>query len=300
MINFDSFKRKEKSGIPVVVHPASLVQALQILVPSAKNLDETVFALMQMPFVFEDSDPQDNNASLRILSTISRYEKIEDLNVETITKIFTDRALSIKVREASSEEEQLTMIEDAFISHVKDTDEKLKVTQSKFETHKKETQLKEEKLQDALANKQNDIQAKEEQLNSLEVMVKDQLDELEDTRIEKNKLYGENDRLKYMIFYLMCIVGVIFFILSVLLIRSLLGNELDKIENSLFSILPLFIGAPLIIKIITKFTDVMVKKSSNLFKMLDVINKFFWWIYGVIILAIIGDLSLQNYGSYIK
>ena len=131
LLAFDSFKRRS-GGVPVLVHPASLVQALQLLVPQDENLERAILALMQMPFLFEAFDPSDERVTQKILSTLSRFDTVEDLSSETIMQLLGNRALRGKMETTSSKDEEIVLIRDAIIDHAADAEKKMAEAQEKL------------------------------------------------------------------------------------------------------------------------------------------------------------------------
>lgn len=124
LLAFDRFKRSGK-GVPVLVHPASLVQALQLLIPSDENLERAILALMQMPFLFEAFNPLDEKVTQKILGTLSRFDTIDDLSPDTIIQILGNRALRGKIDGSSSREEEIELIRDAIVDYAAETEQKL-------------------------------------------------------------------------------------------------------------------------------------------------------------------------------
>ncbi|RWO07656.1 MAG: hypothetical protein EOS07_17815 [Mesorhizobium sp.] len=116
LMAFDSHKRKGR-GIPSMVHPAALVQALQMLIPADENLERTILALMQMPFLFEAFNLEDEKVTQRILSSISRFEDIDDLSPEAIVEVLGNKALRTQMERPQGKDEELALVRDAIIEH---------------------------------------------------------------------------------------------------------------------------------------------------------------------------------------
>lgn len=102
----------------MLVHPASLVQALQIVIPSDENLEKTILALMQMPFLFEQFDIDDEKATQKILGTLSMYENIDELGEETILTILGNKVLRAKLGESQDTRGEVALIRDAIVEHL--------------------------------------------------------------------------------------------------------------------------------------------------------------------------------------
>ena len=92
-INFDRQKRTSGSGPPVCLEPSSLIQLFQFWIPSSTNLDEALVGSVRQPLLFLTFDKQSEQVTLRILSEISRFEGIGDLDADTASAILTSTAL---------------------------------------------------------------------------------------------------------------------------------------------------------------------------------------------------------------
>jgi len=116
-IAFDNHKRRG-SGIPLLVHPASLLQALQVIIPSDESLEKTILALMQMPFLFEQFDIEDEKATQKILGALSMYENVDELREETILTILGNKVLRTKLSENQDANGEVALIRDAIVEHL--------------------------------------------------------------------------------------------------------------------------------------------------------------------------------------
>lgn len=116
LLAFDNRKRHSK-GIPFMVDPAALVQVLQFLIPTDEDLEKTILALMQMPFLVEPFDVDDEKITQRILGNISRFENVGDLDKDTVLSILGSQALRKKIERVHDKDEELSLIKDALIEH---------------------------------------------------------------------------------------------------------------------------------------------------------------------------------------
>ncbi|MDK1386472.1 hypothetical protein QN224_13760 [Sinorhizobium sp. 8-89] len=116
LLAFDNRKRHSK-GIPCMVDPAALVQVLQFLIPTDEDLEKTILALMQMPFLVEPFDVDDEKITQRILGTISRFENVGDLDKDTVLSILGSQALRKKIERVHDKDDELSLIKDALIEH---------------------------------------------------------------------------------------------------------------------------------------------------------------------------------------
>ncbi len=93
LISFDRKQRVNGAGPPVCLEPSSLIQLFQFWIPSSINLDEALVGSVRQPLLFLTFDKQSEQVTLRILSEISRFEGIGDLDVDTVSAILTSTAL---------------------------------------------------------------------------------------------------------------------------------------------------------------------------------------------------------------
>jgi len=159
LIAFDEHKRKHK-GVPRVVHPSALVQALRLVVPNDESLERTIFSLMRLPFVYSDFDVNDERASLKILSTLSRYENVDDISMDTIEGLLGNKVLKSKISRSHHQDEEFELIREALIDEHRRIEDNLKAsisdltevvnseqkraTESEFQSEKLKQQLLEE------------------------------------------------------------------------------------------------------------------------------------------------------------
>ncbi len=134
LMAFDGHKRRSH-GIPCMAHPASLVQVLQMLIPADENLERTILALMQMPFMFEPFNLHDEKVTRQILATLSRFEGAGELTSDTIVDILGNKALRSKFERSQTKEEEVALIKDAIIEHAAELERKVQLA----EAHLKDT-----------------------------------------------------------------------------------------------------------------------------------------------------------------
>lgn len=117
LLGFDLSKLgKDASGIRLCVHPAVLIQLLQLWVPRTSLLEEAVVSSLRLPFLFSDFDPQAERATIRILQALSRFEGVGDLSEETVRTVLIDQALRQKMSAEPSVEAQIEIVREAVLS----------------------------------------------------------------------------------------------------------------------------------------------------------------------------------------
>lgn len=117
LLAFDIHKRHGK-GLPVIVHPASLIQALQTIIPTDEDVEKTILALMQLPFLFDHFDVEEEKATQRILSTLSRFEHVDELGEETVIAILGNRALRAKFHKPHDQNDEVNLIREELVTHL--------------------------------------------------------------------------------------------------------------------------------------------------------------------------------------
>ncbi len=97
-IGFD-FRRRATApnSLPRVLHPASLLHLMQFWVPRSEVLEAGVIDSLRLPLFFEQFDVADENATLKILRAVSRYENLDDFSEDTLKQILANRALRVRI-----------------------------------------------------------------------------------------------------------------------------------------------------------------------------------------------------------
>lgn len=112
---FIAFDRSKGNNVPICIHPTALIQMLQFWVPRTLKLEEALFTSLRLPLFFSEFDTEAEKVTIAILRTLSRFEKIEDLPVETVIHLLVNESLRTKMRSTSEEEQQIKLIKEALI-----------------------------------------------------------------------------------------------------------------------------------------------------------------------------------------
>ena len=124
LLRFDRYKTEIRGGsaLPICVHPAVLIQMLQLWVPRSAEFDETMLqcvrALLPHP---NDTDVE--AVTLKILRTLSRFEGVDGLQEEVVSAVLLNRALRERMGQAVEDTEQDTVVRDALIAELKSSRE---------------------------------------------------------------------------------------------------------------------------------------------------------------------------------
>ena len=127
LLRFDRHKTQGRgmSAVPICVHPAVLIQMLQLWLPRTPRFDEamlqSVRALLPLP-----TAPDVEEVILKILRTLSRFEEIDSLSDETVSSVLLNRALRGRMETETETGEQEKLIREALVGELAATEEKLR------------------------------------------------------------------------------------------------------------------------------------------------------------------------------
>jgi len=119
LLRFDRHKTRHGgvSQLPICVHPAVLIQMLQLWLPRTPQFDETMLQCVRalLPHPHETDVEQ---LTLRILRTLSRFEGSDNLPEEAVSAVLVNRAVRERMGEVAEPEEQDKVIRDALIEEL--------------------------------------------------------------------------------------------------------------------------------------------------------------------------------------
>ncbi|KJS63910.1 MAG: hypothetical protein JL55_39400 [Pseudomonas sp. BICA1-14] len=108
LINFDRQKRASKgSGLPLVLHPSSLIQLIQFWIPRSAELDVVLVDSLRLSLYFQSFDAEDEKVTVKILESISRFENVADFSETTINVLLTNQALRTRLKNSSASNEEV-------------------------------------------------------------------------------------------------------------------------------------------------------------------------------------------------
>jgi hypothetical protein len=115
-LGFDAYKRQGTTGsVPVVVHPTTLIQVLQLWVPRTPAFEEAIVRSLRFAFLFHEFDSNSEKMTVRILESLSRFENIRDLSQEAVASVLMNQALRNRLAGATSVEQEATLVKEALI-----------------------------------------------------------------------------------------------------------------------------------------------------------------------------------------
>lgn len=116
LIGFDHRKRKGQYDLPICLTPAGLIQLIQFWVPRSEALDSALLGSMRQPLLFLRFDADTEEATVKILKSMSRLRGVEGLSVNTTFRVLTNEALRARIQPATSETQMLQLVESAVIA----------------------------------------------------------------------------------------------------------------------------------------------------------------------------------------
>jgi hypothetical protein len=176
LLAFDSFKRRGSEGtVPVCVHPASLMQVLQLWVPRSEELETALLDNFRLPFLLREFDPAAEQVTVSILRALSRFEDVGDLPEETVVSILLNEALRQRLASEPQVERQIELVREGIIEE----HEKLKGKLG-------EAQTEAARLSREVASRKEAEEALQERVSELESSLQER-DEAERTTRERTK-----------------------------------------------------------------------------------------------------------------
>lgn len=121
LISFDRHKRRGSSaGVPTCLTPASLIQLLQFWAPRTEELERALVGAMREPLLFLGFDGDSEQATLRILKAISRFENIGDLSESSIASVLTNDALRSRLEASDPDDDaDVVVVESAVVDEAR-------------------------------------------------------------------------------------------------------------------------------------------------------------------------------------
>ena len=127
LLRFDRYKTRHRgaNAVPICVHPAVLIQMLQLWLPRSPRFDEAMLqcvrALLPLP-----TDTDVEVVTLKILRTLSRFEEVESLPEETVSSVLFNRVCRSRMEEETEPDQQDKLVRDALVNELAVAEEKLK------------------------------------------------------------------------------------------------------------------------------------------------------------------------------
>lgn len=126
-IGFDRSKSRQLNKPPICLTPAALVQLLQFWAPRSEELDRALVGSIRQPLLFLEFDSASEQTTIDILRSLSRYENIADLPVNTLYGVISDEALRARLSTSPNltDEQQVELVESAIIQEAHELERRL-------------------------------------------------------------------------------------------------------------------------------------------------------------------------------
>jgi hypothetical protein len=117
LMTFDKKKRSlYDSKLPLVLPPSSLLQLIQFWIPRNAALEEGLIDSLRLSLYFQQFDPVDERATIRVLESISRFENVADFPESTLKLVLANQVLRGRLSEASaSNDEVFQLVRDELL-----------------------------------------------------------------------------------------------------------------------------------------------------------------------------------------
>jgi len=125
LIAFDSSKTGTKNGIPVCLHPSSLIQMLQFWMPRTIEFEEAMLGTLRWPFLLQDFNHESEKVTVRILEVLNRFENVGDLPKEVVGSILMNDVLRQKLELEGDAKERIKLVKEALIQVNQKTQEEV-------------------------------------------------------------------------------------------------------------------------------------------------------------------------------
>ena len=117
LLKFDKRRSKTvQSPAGICLHPAELVQILQLWAPRNTDMSQALMSALRLPLMFYEFDPGQENISMRILKALSRFDHIDYLRPEDIRDIVLNDSVRHKTANATGAVEDIEIIHDALLT----------------------------------------------------------------------------------------------------------------------------------------------------------------------------------------
>lgn len=167
LLGFDAHKSQLSSSrrrTPLCLHPTALIQMLRFWVPRGAELDAAVVRSLRLPFLSMEFDAELEQATIRILQTISRFENAESLSESTILALVTNDELRRRMGPDSSPQQREAALHAAFLDQEAALQEQLQRATSEAADARREKSVTGEEvatLRQQLNEVQQELKAKQ-------------------------------------------------------------------------------------------------------------------------------------------
>jgi hypothetical protein len=147
-LGYDSYKRaKQQTPIPICLHPTSLIQLLQFWLPRTRQFEDAILDSLRLPLLFQEFDSSAERVTVKILETLARFEKVDQLSGEVVSSILVNEALRHQIAAEPDVQRQIDLVHGALVEENKRALEHLAATSKE-----------KDRLELTVANKEREIE----------------------------------------------------------------------------------------------------------------------------------------------
>jgi hypothetical protein len=286
LLGFDSFKCKGRPKAKVCLHPSIAAKFLQFWIPSNDALRSAVFSNVRQPLFPASSLSETEKVIFRIIERLGQLKGIEDVSTDAIRNTLADTILQKQMRYALNQDEELQIIEQAFIriaskAEKRLEEENIKVTNLNRDIEKSKAEVRRlleveegRKIQTERLKKQ--VVDESERAIKLTRKLQNQDEEIQAITKRLNESEYKSAHFRWLIMW-MLIPG------ALLLLLGIAGSIAlyNSINNALrILIIPLFIIFILLVflaLVAFSHSRVPAARDSKLAQMLASLNSLLWF-----------------------
>lgn len=154
LLAYDQYTSRLIRKFPLCIHPSALIQMLQFWVPRTDALEQAMVSNMRLPLLLAAGfDTKAEQVTFDILSSLSKYENIDSLDENAITRILINQGLRQRVGNSTDHDAKVEQVYSALIDDHKDLTEKFKeaeLARTALESSAKELSVKKSDLENML------------------------------------------------------------------------------------------------------------------------------------------------------
>lgn len=125
LLGFDRFRCRGQAKAQVCLHPSTAIQLMKFWVPRSEVLEAAMFSSVRQPLFPTKSLLETEKVTYRIIERLGTLDGIEEISTDAIRDALADRVLQKKMKLASGDEQELELIEAAFVRIASDREQEL-------------------------------------------------------------------------------------------------------------------------------------------------------------------------------
>lgn len=148
LLGFDRFRCRGQSVAQVCLHPSTAIQLLQFWVPRSHALEEAIYSSVRQPLFPSSSLLETEKVTYKIIERLGTLSGIEEISAEAIRDTLADRMLQKSMRLTSDEDEELELIEAAFVRLASEKEQELAEERAKLQGLQRELDVSKDQIRE--------------------------------------------------------------------------------------------------------------------------------------------------------